>query len=217
MKTKKKALTLALCAVLLVGATFLGTLAYLTDQESVTNTFTVGQVHIDLDETNVDPKEGNMEDRDKANAYHILPGHEYVKDPTVTVLEDSEDCYVRMLVKVSSMENLKKAFPADKFPTYYAGNGLFLLQKLCKNWNAAVWECVGYDSESATYEFRYTAVVPKDESKDTVLPALFTHVVIPGELTNDQIINLEDFSLNVTAHAIQADGFSTADQAWQNF
>ena len=52
---KLKVLGLSLCAVLLIAASVLGTLAYLTAQDTVTNTFTVGQVDITLDETKVTP------------------------------------------------------------------------------------------------------------------------------------------------------------------
>ena len=43
MKKAKKILALLLCAVLLVGATIAGTVAYLTDEKAVVNTFTVGE------------------------------------------------------------------------------------------------------------------------------------------------------------------------------
>ena len=39
MKTKRKALLLTFCAVLLVVASVLGTIAYLTSQDEVKNTF----------------------------------------------------------------------------------------------------------------------------------------------------------------------------------
>lgn len=53
-KTKTKALLMSLCAVLLVAASVLGTMAYLTDSKDVKNTFTVGNVAIKLDEAKVD-------------------------------------------------------------------------------------------------------------------------------------------------------------------
>ena len=55
MKTKRKALLLSLCAVLLVVASVMGTMAYLTSTDTVTNTFTVGNVQIKLDEAAVNP------------------------------------------------------------------------------------------------------------------------------------------------------------------
>ena len=90
MKTARKVLILALCAVLLVSATIMGTMAYLTSQAEVVNTFTVGSVAITLDETDVDGNAG----RDTANAYKLLPGHTYTKDPIIRVASTSEDCYL---------------------------------------------------------------------------------------------------------------------------
>ena len=52
---KVKVLLLSLCAVLLVAASVLGTLAYLTSQDTVVNTFTVGKVKTTLDEADVHP------------------------------------------------------------------------------------------------------------------------------------------------------------------
>ena len=89
MKRSKVLLTL-LCAVALVVTSVFGTLAYLTDNEKVTNTFTVGLVDITLEETDI--KSGGK--TTTGNAYHLLPGHTYTKDPTVTVEAPSEDCYV---------------------------------------------------------------------------------------------------------------------------
>ena len=50
MKTRSKALLLTLCAVLLVTASVLGTMAFLTSNDEVVNTFSVGSVAIKLDE-----------------------------------------------------------------------------------------------------------------------------------------------------------------------
>ena len=95
MKTKSKALLLALCAVLLVAASVLGTLAYLTSQDQVTNTFTVGKVKINLDEAPVNEYGEEVEgNRVKENTYKLIPGHTYTKDPTITVDDESEDCWL---------------------------------------------------------------------------------------------------------------------------
>ena len=97
------------CTVLLVTASVLGTMAYLTSQDQVVNTFTVGNVAITLDETDVDVNgDKDSEDRVKANEYKLLPGHTYTKDPIVHVDADSEDCY--LFVKV---ENGIAAIEAD--------------------------------------------------------------------------------------------------------
>ena len=86
-------------AILLVVCTVFATMAYLTSQDAVNNTFTVGKVNITLDETDVDLYGAkDSENRVKENAYKLIPGHEYVKDPTVHVAADSEKCYVFVVV-----------------------------------------------------------------------------------------------------------------------
>ena len=54
MKKTSKALLLTICAVLLVAASVMGTMAYLTSADEVKNTFTVGKVAIKQDEAKVD-------------------------------------------------------------------------------------------------------------------------------------------------------------------
>lgn len=100
MKTKNKALLLALCAVSLVTASVFGTMAYLTDDKMVTNTFTVGSVAITMDEAKVDTDGKPVPNANRVtdNSYKLLPGHEYTKDPTIHVDANSEDCY--LFVKV---------------------------------------------------------------------------------------------------------------------
>ena len=108
MKTKSKALLLTLCAVLLVAASVLGTMAYLTSTDTVTNTFTVGSVAIKLEEAKANPDGTLVEgaDRVKGNAYKLLPGHTYNKDPMVTVLNGSEASYIKMTVTFSKADAL---------------------------------------------------------------------------------------------------------------
>lgn len=69
MKTTKKALLLTLCAVLLVAASVLGTMAYLTSTDDVQNTFTVGQVSIKLDEAKANTDGTLVEGADRAIIY----------------------------------------------------------------------------------------------------------------------------------------------------
>lgn len=72
MKTRSKALLLTLCAVLLVTASVLGTMAFLTSNDEVVNTFSVGSVAIKLDEAkaNTDGSLVDGADRVKANSYN---------------------------------------------------------------------------------------------------------------------------------------------------
>jgi predicted ribosomally synthesized peptide with SipW-like signal peptide len=223
MKTTKKALLFTFCAVLLVVASVLGTMAYLTSSDTVTNTFTVGKVQIKLDEAKVKPDgsyETNHEQRTEGNTYHLLPGHEYYKDPTVTILASSEDAYVRAIVTVENIDKLKATFPVEKCKEYYGTDGVFLLQKLVSGWDSNVWVYNGYtqDGNNGKYEFRYTNSSVGKVNVDTPLPDLFESITIPGEdVTNENIDNLSNVKIVVEAHAIQADGFTDAADAWSKF
>ena len=93
---KKKVLLIALAAILLVGASIGGTLAWLTDQATVTNTFTVGKVNIKLDEAVIGGSSRTEQDQ---SGYKMVPGVAIPKDPTVTVAAGSEECYVFVKVK----------------------------------------------------------------------------------------------------------------------
>ena len=95
MKKFLKALAILSCAILLVIATIAGTVAYLTDTATVENTFTVGKVEITLDEAKVtEYGVQNGDTRVATNEYKLVPGRTYMKDPTIHVAADSEECYI---------------------------------------------------------------------------------------------------------------------------
>ena len=198
----RKGLVAVLCLALLVVGVLAGTLAYFTDQEAVVNTFTVGKVGIELHESD----EVSRDDGTVGKDYHLLPGHTYPKDPTVTVDADSELSYIRMLVTPSRMTALKAAFPDNE------ADEVFLLENLVAGWDSAVWQFAGYKND--TYEFRYYKAV--DGSAGELKP-LFTHVVIPGSVNNEELAKLQGLKIDVVAHAIQAAGFDSADAAWAAF
>ena len=212
MKTKSKALLLTLCAVLLVAASVLGTMAYLTSKDEVVNTFTVGKVAIKLDEAKVStdgtPVEGA--DRVKGNEYHLLPGHTYTKDPTVTVLKDSEASYIKMTVTFSKASALDAIFA----PTGADLTSIF------NGYDAANWIYKGNTKDAATgtrtYEFWYKEAVGAPNG-DVALDALFDSITVPGTITNEQLKTIEGMTITVNAYAIQADGFANADEAWGEF
>ena len=97
-------------------------------------------------------------------------------------------------------------------------------------WDSTVWVYSNYKQEenstNGIYEFRYVGndiqnsgngIVVKAE-ENTVLDDLFKTITIPGEgVTNENINKLAEVKIIVTAHAIQADGFDTADDAWDAF
>lgn len=209
---KSKAILMALCAVLLVAASVMGTLAYLTSTDTVTNTFTVGNVQIKLDEAkaNTDGTLVENADRVKANSYKLLPGHTYNKDPMVTVLKGSESCYVKMTVTFTKAAELDAIF---------APNGANLTS-IFAGYDSANWIDKGNTEDTGkntrTYEFWYKEAVAAPTA-DVKLDALFDQIVVPGSITNDQLATIKDMTITVNAYAIQADGFTDAADAWNHF
>lgn len=198
---KSKAILMALCAVLLVAASVMGTLAYLTSTDTVTNTFTIGKVAIRLDETQVDvngtPVEGAA--RVKSNDYKLMPGHEYVKDPIIHVDADSENCY--LFVKV---DNEIAAIEA-------AGDTTVAAQMAAKGWapineGSNVYVYIGTEAGAAA-----PVAVTANANVN-----VFENFTISGDVTNTQLAAYAGKTITVTAYAIQADGFAdkSAAEIW---
>lgn len=103
---KKIIATVGACALCL-GLGVAGTLAWLTDTTGeVKNTFTTSNVDITLAETT-------------GSDYQMIPGFTIKKDPTVTVVNTSEDCW--LFVKVEKSTNF------DTFMTYSIADGWTVL------------------------------------------------------------------------------------------
>lgn len=209
MKTKSKALLLTLCAVLLVAASVMGTMAYLTSTDKVENTFTVGNVKITLDEAkvNTDGTPAAPAERVKANEYKLLPGHTYTKDPMVTVLNGSEASYIKMTVTFSK---------ASALDAIFAPTGADLIS-IFNGYDSANWiykdNTKDANADTRTYEFWYKETVGAPTA-DVALDALFDSITVPGTITNEQLATIEGMTITVNAYAIQADGFANADAAW---
>lgn len=129
---KKKSLALVLALAMIVVCVVGGTLAWLTDKTApVTNTFTYGDINITLAES---------EDLD----LKMIPGYTIDKDPTVTVVKDSEKCY--LFVKVEKSTNF------DTFMTYTMADGWTQLKDASNNDVPGVFYRV-VDASTADQEF----------------------------------------------------------------
>ena len=99
---KKRTIALLMAVVMLFGATIGGTIAWLkAETSSVVNTFTVGDINLTLAETfNKDTNNDGVNDKWEAK---LVPGTKQGKDPYVTVIAESEKCWV--FVKVEEANN----------------------------------------------------------------------------------------------------------------
>lgn len=206
MKQTKVLLTLA-CAILLVAASVMGTLAYLTSTTgTVTNTFTVGNVKFDgngLDEADVtvygvketvSDGQGGTKDapRVTANTYKLVPGHTYVKDPTVHVAANNEDCWLFIKV-VNPIAGIEKADVAGQNGTTIAA------QMTANGWTAVT---------GAENVYTRAKVTSSTSKQDFVVFSSFT-------LADNASFAANGYSpITVQAALVQADGFATAADAW---
>ena len=199
-KKLRKLLTLVCCAVMLVCVTVGATVAYLTSTASVTNTFSVGNVTITLDEQDV-KTDGTVDTntRVNANTYHLLPGHSYIKDPTVHVDDESEDAW--LFVKV---ENGIADIETDYVVTTTNEDG-----EPVENVKGTIEEqmtALGWTKVAGqTNVWAYKEIV---NAEDDII--VFEGFKVDG---SKDVANYTSAQVKITAYAVQADGFETAAAA----
>lgn len=211
---KKKILALSMCIALAAIAIVGASLAYFTDTKTATNTFTMGNVKIELDETDIKNPEG---DRVTSNAYDVYPGAVVTKDPIVHNT-GKNGAYIRATVNVSNWMNLVAAYYPDfkvTFPNdgYKAALNL-LVGELGEGWS--VVEVVAGDTFTvgqfdAKFILKYDGVLAS--GADTT--AMFQTVTIPTGIDNANADSFDE--VKVVAQAIQADGFDTWEAAFAAF
>ena len=208
---KSKILLVMVCAVLLVSVTVIGTFAFLISKDAVVNTFTVGDVEIELDETKVTPDGVPVQnaDRVKENKYHLIPGQTYVKDPTVTVKAGSEESYIRMVVVLDHYKELTDIFGKD-----------FLPENFVSGWDKEIWVPTGevkvdINQNTASYEFRYYKTVAAQN--DEPLVPLFDSITVPQEIAGNELKSIAGLNISIFGHAIQSANLMDEDTAWLAF
>ncbi|MCC8168465.1 MAG: hypothetical protein LIO37_03900 [Clostridiales bacterium] len=169
------------CLLLLIIASFTvrPTLAWLSaTTDPVINYFAGGSIALTLDEAPVDADGQEIDgNRVQENHYKYMAGAKLDKDPTVTVLVGSEECYVYVCVD--------NELPDDFFSI---------------DIDTDAWIEVETSDSSTIY--RYVRTVDASE-EDVVLAPVFTTVTVSAELTSEDIAELGTKTLAVTAFAIQ--------------
>ena len=217
----------AFVAVMVIGGR---TLAYFTDKDDVTNTFTVG----DLDITETEPAWD-----DGTDGKNFFPGTTKYKNPTVkNVTSDrngAEPGYVRMIVQVQDKDGkavtdeealalIWQTIRYDASFTNDKGSGTGLIEDRVPGYTEAEIKrfdmvnpiFVKDESRSTSNRYIWSYMGP---DRDGVLDigeeaTLFTNVVIPTDWNQTQLARMGDFRLEITAEAIQCKGFATQAAAF---
>ena len=185
-----KTVAILLALVLAIGCAVGGTLAWLISKtEPVVNTFTYGDININLAETT-------------GTDYKIIPGVNISKDPKVTVTAGSEACW--LFVKVKE-ENWPTFVDADKTKkvSYHIADG----------WNALQGQTGVYyrevDAAAAKAGESYYILKGNTTYANGV-------VTVSENLTKTEVDQLKKNSPTLTfmAYAVQKDGSTNAADAW---
>ena len=167
---KKKIIAVCLIVAMAAIAVVGGTLAWFTDDEVATNTFTVGNVDITLTE----PKWTSTGSQDAPEVY---PGEPLAKDPTVENV-GANPCFVR--VKVTGLDCLGDA---GMITTRY---------KWADGYNTAEWV---YHNGYYYYMVNGSGVM----QPGTKSAPLFDQIVIPTGLTNGDATTLHNVVVTAEA------------------
>jgi len=207
--TKKRFVAILLCVTLVALAAIGATFAYLTDTKTVNNTFTMGNVAIKLDETNVNDPTG---DRVTSNEYNVYPGAVVKKDPIVHNTGKNA-AYIRATINVENwMNNCAAYYP--EFGIAYPSAGyeqslLLLVDALGEGWSIVGVE-TGKPFELGNFSAKFILKYDGTLASGADTTAMFNNVKVPAGIKNGN-----DFgAITVVAQAIQADGFDTWEAAF---
>lgn len=184
---KKRTLVVLSVLLLIIGVVAGSTLAWFTDYtDPVTNTFTVGKVHIKLEETS-------------GSEYKMVPGHPVTKNPFVTVLKDSEKCF--LFVELKEDLGCWKDLPKPNGTSADKWKFTELLQYSITD--TVVW------TKLDGVEGVYYLVVEKNKTADSQFKILKNDEVRVSHLVTEKMLEMLDVSSNakptltVSAYAIQ--------------
>ncbi|RZT01183.1 SipW-dependent-type signal peptide-containing protein [Cuneatibacter caecimuris] len=232
--TKKTRFAAVAAAGLLVFATIGVTMAYLTDKDSATNTFTVGEIDIQLTEPSWDNSQDGL---------NRHPGDTVTKDPTVTALDG--DSYMRVKVEIlddeenliTDAERLKQIKSIIRYDaagtalvegTAYKKETIEALPMVNPDFKA---DTTAADAADNVLYFNYVGgdgIFSKGEKV-----VLFNRIAVPTEFDNQDMAILDGdtytmddqdnlvvsaegkgYQLRLTAEAVQSKNVANADAAW---
>ena len=225
MKKKK---TFIAAVVLLLVFVVGGAIAYFTDTDTKTNTFTIGNVDIELVEPNwqsaIEMSATDTNDNDIPDAAEdMMPGESVAKDPTVRNLSTKNPAYVFVKVEVPCTTIVAPATSAVELFTYTVNTGWTEL-------SSAAVACTS--GGTATHVYYYgsndtlTTLAKANDATTPVTPTptsapVFSTITLRGTLKATEIPNIDQAKdVAVTAYGIQTEGLgnnTTPAAVWALF
>lgn len=225
---------IAAAGCLLAAGVTAGTLGYLTSQEKVVNTFTVGDLKLGLKEQEWSAKEGD--------GVNVVPGTTVYKNPTIKNITDAKaqkaPCYARMVLRLADREGntltdadaLALIKSTIRYDATYTGS----YEKTGAASVLKEGQVPGYSLEQIEKLPMVNPLFSEDAKRssggmlvyayegkkgDGILnigeeAALFTTLAIPTDWTQEEFEKIGDFRIEVTAEAIQSAGFASREAAF---
>ena len=215
MQNKKSKVLVIALIVSLVAIISIGSLAWFTAKDDVTNTIKLADdFDVDVYETD---KDGNLikeGDETVGQTYTgIMPGQTIKKDPTVRNTGNHDE-YVRVNVTLSNYDIWSAAVKPDE------ETGKVDLSTIFTGFDSTAWKrydapVINETDKTVTYTFYLDEIVLTPNQA----AALFTGVTIPGELSSEQAATMGgQFTIKVEAEAIQVENLPEGvDTAYKAF
>ena len=212
---KKKTIIAAvvLLAVLVVG----GAIAYFTDTESKTNTFTIGNVDITLTEDGWDALADTNNNELPDVAEDMMPGESVTKDPTINNVSTKNPAFVFAKVEVPCTTIVAPATTSEEIFTYTPNAGWTELS------TAAVACTSGGTATHVYYYGTGGTLTALAKAADASTPTSTTNPVFSSVTLRNTLKGNEGLTGNknivVTGYGIQTEGLTSVTPAdvWNNF
>ena len=212
---KKKTIIAAvvLLAVLVVG----GAIAYFTDTESKTNTFTIGNVDMTLTEDSWDALADTNNNELPDVAEDMMPGESVTKDPTINNVSTKNPAFVFAKVEVPCTTIVAPATTSEEIFTYTPNAGWTELS------TAAVACTSGGTATHVYYYGTGGTLTALAKAADASTPTSTTNPVFSSVTLRSTLKGNEGLTGNknivVTGYGIQTEGLTSVAPAdvWNNF
>ena len=220
--TKKKVFVTAL-AVCLIATLSMGSLAWFSAQDSVTNNFYVADstdnnpediFSVDVYEKYDSDGDGNPEEYQKGISYNdILPGDKLAKEAIVKNTGHYEQ-YIRVIITISDKavwKSIVESTGAD-FNTYD-------IRQHFVGFDSSKWDLVNSTMDNSGESIQYVLYY-NDKLASGASFSVFTGVEIPEVMTQEHASHFDDdgiwgFTIDVKAQAVQTDNVgATAAEAF---
>lgn len=212
---KKKKTILAALVLLLVVAVG-GAIAYFTDTDTKTNTFTIGNVDISLTEKDWDALADANNNGIHDVAEDMMPGESVTKDPTINNLSTKNPAYVFAKVEVPCTTIVAPATTSEELFTYTTNAGWTELSSAVACTSGGTATHVYYYGTGGTL-----TALAKAADASTPTPTsnpVFSSVTLRSTLKGNEGLT-GNKNIVVTGYGIQTEGLTSTAPAdvWGNF